>query len=218
MGMMRFLMMAGLIVGLLETSVRGDLIFGNDITGTNPSNDNPYIIGQRLAPGVTALGIGRGTGINANNANDRYNANSWDTTAFDPSAHFTFTIAPNAGFFIDFTNFVYSGQRSGAGPTSFAFRTSLDSFVANIGTPSAVGTAIDLSGPSFQGVASPIEFRLYGFGASSSVGTFSVNDFAFNGTVTAVPEPSSLTLVAIGGIGGAIGYLRRRSLAKASAV
>ena len=68
--------------------------------------------------------------------------------------------------------------------------------------PTATGTTIDLSGPAFQGVTAPIEFRLYGWGGTGASGTFSVNDFTFNGTVDAitVPEPASFTLVMLLGL------------------
>jgi len=55
---------------------QGQSIFTNPITGTNPNTSNPYTTGQIVDPNLTVSGIGRGTGINGNNANDRYNANS----------------------------------------------------------------------------------------------------------------------------------------------
>ena len=61
----------------------------------------------------------------------------------------------------------------------------------------------------FSGLTSPVEFRLYGWGASSGTGTFSVNDFTFNGTLSAVPEPS--TYAAIAGVAGlAVALVRKR--------
>jgi autotransporter-associated beta strand protein len=96
---------------------------------------------------------------------------------------FTFTLTPNSGYEIDFTDFVFTGQASGTGPASFAFRSSLDGFTGDLGTPVANGATIDLSNPGFQGIESSIEFRLYGWGASGSGGTFSVNNFTFNGGI-----------------------------------
>jgi hypothetical protein len=169
----------------------GDVLFSNPITGTNPSTDNPFTAGQTVISNITVSGIGRGSGINANNAANRYNANSWDSAGIDLTAYFTWTLTPSSGFLIDFSDFVYSGQASGSGPTSFAFRSSVDGFTADIGAPTAGGTTINLSGASFQNITSSVEFRLYGWGASASGGTFSVNDFTFNGTVAAVPEASA---------------------------
>ncbi len=158
-------------------------ILTNPITATDPSLSNPFTSGQVVAANITASGIGRGAGISANAGSNRYNANSWNTASIDLTAYFTFTLTPNSGFEIDFNSFVYAGQASGSGPTSFAFRSSVDSFASNIGTPTASGTTISLSGASYQNITSAIEFRLYGWGASSSAGTFSVNEFGFTGLV-----------------------------------
>lgn len=159
-------------------------IWTNPITGTNPNTANPYTAGQTVDANITVSGIGRGAGIAGNNANNRYNANSWDTVALDATAYFTFTLTPNPGSFINLTSFVYIGQASASGATAFRFRSSLDGFTADIGSPTATGTTISLSGATYQNLGSAIEFRLYGYGASSAAGTFSVNDFTFNGTVT----------------------------------
>ena len=158
-------------------------IWTNPINGTNPNTANPYTAGQTVDANITVSGIGRGAGIAGTNTNNRYNANGWDTVALDPTAYFTFTLTPNPGSFINLTSFVYTGQASTSGATAFRFRSSLDGFTADIGSPTATGT-ISLSGATYQNLGSSIEFRLYGYGASSPSGTFSVNDFTFNGTVT----------------------------------
>ncbi|MDX1913072.1 MAG: T9SS type A sorting domain-containing protein [Saprospiraceae bacterium] len=159
-------------------------IFDNPITGTNPNTDNPYTTGQNVNANITVSGIGRGSGINGNNANDRYNANSWNTSSIDLTAYFYWTLTPNAGRRIDLSSFVYTGQASGTGPTAFEFRSSLDNYTASIGAPDANGETIDLSGAAYQNITSAITFRLYGWNASGAGGTFSVNDFTFNGAVS----------------------------------
>ncbi len=164
----------------------GQVILTNPITGTNPNLSNPYTTGQTVAANLTVSGIGRGAGALGTNANDRYNANSWNTPAIDFTAYFEFTLVPNAGYQINFTNFVYTGQTSDTGPTSFAFRSSVDGYASNLGIPTIAGTTISLVSGSFQNVTSSITFRLYGWGASASIGTFSINDFTFNGSVTPI--------------------------------
>lgn len=171
----------------------GQSIFDNPITGTNPNTDDPYTTGQNPDPNITVSGIGRGTGIAGRNANDRYNAINWDSSVFDSNDYFEFTLTPNAGYEIDLVSFVYTGQASGTGPNNFAFRSSLDSYTTNIGSPSAGGSTIDLSSPVYQNISSAITFRIYGWGASSSIGTFSINDFTFNGVVSASPCSTTVT-------------------------
>ncbi|MCB0662392.1 MAG: hypothetical protein KDC24_06610 [Saprospiraceae bacterium] len=158
-------------------------IFGNEITGSDPSDDNPYIIGQYLDPNVSASGIGRGPGVANNNGDNRYNGKNWDSPVLDNSDYFEFTISPNSGYKLNFSSFDYTAQASGTGPTTFSFRSSLDAFTTEIASPTNTGGSIDLSDPSFQNITTSITFRLYGWGASSSVGTFSVNDFQFLGSV-----------------------------------
>lgn len=169
-----------------------DEIFKNPISAvTNPNLSNPFTGGQTVNPNITVTGIGRGTGITGANATDRYNASAWTTAAtLDANDYFTFTLDANPGFEIDFTSFVYTSQISAtwttAGTAQFAFRSSLDGFTSNIGTPATLGATIDLSGASFQNISGPIEFRLYAFGSNATASTFSVNDFTFNGSIAAV--------------------------------
>ena len=173
-------------------------VFSNPITGTNPNTSNPYTTGQTVNPNITVSGIGRGAGAIGSAANDRYNANSWNTAAIDLTAYFEFTLTPNATFCLNFTNFIYTGQASATGATSFAFRSNLDGFTTNIGTPNAAGTTINLSSASFQNLTGPITFRLYGWGASAAGGTFSINSFEFNGT-TSCGSSNTITTGAITG-------------------
>lgn len=188
-----------LFTALTWTGANAAVISTNPITGTNPSTDNPYVTGKTDDPNITASGIGRGTGISASTANDRYSAKSWSST-FDPTDYFTFTLDAKDGYELNFDSFVYTGTASGTGPTVFALRSSLDGFATNIGSPTATGKTIDLSDASYQGITSPIEFRLYGYAASGSTGTFSINDYTFNGSVAAVPEPNTLALLGAGSL------------------
>jgi len=166
------------------TSGLAQSIFDNPIVGGNPSLDNPFTSGQNVNANITVSGIGRGAGISGNAGADRYNANSWNTAAIDLTAYFYWTLTPNADQRIDFTNFVYTGQASGTGPTSFAFRSSVDNYTTDIGAPDVNGETISLAGSPYQNITSPITFRFYGWGASAGPGTFSINDFTFNGAVT----------------------------------
>ncbi|NTW54873.1 MAG: PEP-CTERM sorting domain-containing protein [Chlorobaculum sp.] len=188
------------------------IISTNSITDPDPGLSNPYVTGLINDPNITASGIGRGTGLTAvTGTANRYIASGWSTTsAPGANSYFTFTLDANPGYKVNFTNFVYTGQAGNAGnaPTSFAFRSSVDGFVADIGSPTATGTTIDLSAPQFQNLTNPIEFRFYGYNAAGTSGRYSINNYTFNGTVAAVPEPASIALLGVGSLlmGG---YLRR---------
>lgn len=171
---------AGYTTGI--TTLAGPL-WSNDITGTSITA-SPYTTGDSKDANISVSGISRGSGVSAAGANNRYNANGWDANTLYANDYFEFTLTPNSGYKIDFTNFVYSGQASGSGPTSFAFRSSADGYTANIGSPTATGTTISLSGAAYQTITAAITFRFYGWNASGGSGTFSINDFEFNGTVS----------------------------------
>ncbi|WP_298147507.1 T9SS sorting signal type C domain-containing protein [Flavobacterium sp.] len=169
-------------------------LVGNPITGSNPNNSNPYTTGMVTAADVTSSGVGRSTGVGAivgTNANDRYNANTWNVPSFDPNKYFEFKITPGTGKQIDFTNFVVQLQQSSA--TTIQFRTSVDNFATVFATLSAAAApgfinTVDIS--TIQDISSEITFRIYGFGTSGSTATLSVNNYVFTGTVENTPNPS----------------------------
>jgi len=166
----------------------GQSIFTNPITGINPSLNNPYTIGQIVDANITVSGIGRSSGITGNNGNNRYNARSWNVSSLDANKYFYFTLTPNIGYEIDFISLVYSGQRSSRkGPINISVRNSLDGYTSDIGLPSINGTTIDLSSAIFQNINSSITFRIYSWGTNNAKGTFSINDFTFNGYVNTLP-------------------------------
>ncbi len=177
----------------------GQSIWTNPITDANPSLSNPFTAGQTVGANISVSGISRGVGITAASASNRFSAASWNTAGIDLTAYFEFTLTPTAGCDIDFVSFVYTGQASSTGPTSFAIKSSLDAYTANIGTPTAAGTTISLAAASYQNVSSSITFRFYGFGASGATGTFSINDFTFNGTTACGAPTNTITTGAITG-------------------
>lgn len=166
----------------------GQSIFDNPITGTNPNTANPYTAGQTVNGNITVTGIGRGSGITGTNANNRYNANGWSTSGIDMNDYFEFTLTPNSGYKINFVSFVYTGALS-SGSSTHEFRSSVDGFTASIGSPTAAGTTISLSGAAYQNITAAITFRLYGYGMADAGRTYSINDFTFNGTVAAATAP-----------------------------
>lgn len=193
-----------LILAVLFAGMANAQIFSNTIVDPNPSNFNPFVLGQVVDPNVTASGIGRGSGINANAGADRYNANNWSAT-FDASDYFTFTITPNSGYLVNFTQLQFTFQRSGTGANAFALRSSQDGFTSNIATGTYTGTStsaqtFSLAAAAFQNVNAAIEFRLYCWGASGAGGTSSINDFSFTGTVAQAPFLTATPLTGFGDI------------------
>lgn len=207
-----------LVTTLPCAELAAQVLLSNPITGTNPNTSNPYTTGQTIASHLTTTGIARGSSITGTNANDRFTASGWNSAALDGNDYFTWTLTPAAGYALSLTSFTYTGQASGTGPSSFALRTSADTFGSSLGTPAATGGTITLTSGSFQGLTSAVEFRLYGWNASSAGGTFSVNDFTFNGTVSAIPEPSTYAALAgVAALGLALRHRRQRQRTPAEA-
>lgn len=181
----------------------GAQIWSNPITGTNISNSNPYTNGQTVGLNITVSGIGfnAGTGpasgnngINKNNANDRmatdgYTAPATPVTSPQSNDYYYFSLTPNPGYWINFSSFVFSTSNSSTGPPNFVVRSSADNYSADLGN----SPTISLS--SFVHINSTITFRIYPYGATDNAGTFSINDFTFNGSVALPIQLSSFKVV-----------------------
>jgi len=172
----------------------GQSIWTNPITGTNPGLTSPYTTGDVKDANIAVSGISRGSANGGNVANNRYNANNWTGGVFTPTRCFEWTLTPNAGYRIDFSSLVYSAQISSTGPVLYALRSSVDGFASNIGTVT-MGTNVTISLASFAGITGAITFRMYAHTASSGSGTFSINDFTFNGSVNSTCPSVVLTSV-----------------------
>jgi hypothetical protein len=167
-------------------------IWNNAITGTNPNNNNPYTTGDNVASNLTVSGITRGNGLSGQNQNNRFTASNWSISGtINNNDYFEFTLTPASGYAINFTAFAYTGQVS-TGTPSHVFRSSLDSYASNIGSPTTAGTSISLSASNYQNITSAITFRYYCYNMSASNTQYSINDFIFTGSVVPVTSISSL--------------------------
>ena len=179
-----------LVALLMTTSLSwGQSIWTNDINGNNPSDTNPFTDGDVKNANITVSGIGM-TGLQANAGNNAYNAKAFPTSStINTGSYFSFTLTPNTTYAINFASLVFSRQRSGTGPLTWAIRSSADNYAANIGATFSPGTSngsetISLTGAAFQNITTAITFRIYAWNADAAGGTGRISDFTFNGTVT----------------------------------
>lgn len=152
-----------------------------------------------------------------------------EAAAITANEFVTVAITASTGFTVSFSDIAaYNIRRSSTGPTTgqWQYQLGAGSFV-DIGTDITWGTttssagnakaSIDLSGISaLQNIAAStaVTFRVVTWGATGATGTWYLNDpadtvandFIINGSVTAVPEPSTALL---GGL-GLLALLRRR--------
>ncbi len=179
-------------------------IFANVITDANPSSANPFTAGQTFNANITVNGISRGTGITASSASNRFSANDWTLTASpDANDYFEFSLTPNLGYKIDFSSLVFSHQRSTQGPATYVLKSSLDNYTASLGSGSTPTSAGTVTLPlTLSNISSNIKFRLYAYSATGTGGTYSVNDFIFNGNVSYAPPTATYVVTNVSVCGG----------------
>lgn len=141
----------------------------------------------------------------------------------DLNTYFTFTVNPVLGTTFDLSKITFKIQRSGTGIRTYAVRSSVDGYNTNLpasinpintdisvqpantfyitddaNTSAENGSTITLNGANFTGISTPITFRIYGWNAESSTGTFSVDDVTIIGTTTTLSiKQNKITELAI---------------------
>ncbi len=161
-----------------------------------------------VAANLLASDISGGAGISAfaydagnPSSGKALSATKWGL-AFDTSDYFELTLNPDSGFTLTLTAFQMDTRRSPTGPTTWELRSSLDSYASSLGGASpgdgtfAAGQTVDLSGgASFVDLSSPVTFRVFAYGATSSAGTFRIDNLKFDGSVAPVPEPAGWAML-----------------------
>ena len=145
------------------------------------------------SPGSTTAGGGGGAYFIASN---------WRSS---DSNYLYFTLTPANGFQLTLTSFSFYYASTGTGPTSASLSSSADGYASALGTYSLTqqsggsllasdwhqaGSSITLS------ALSGTVLRLSATGASGSTGSFRVDAVTLNGTVSAIPEPSTYAVAA----------------------
>jgi hypothetical protein len=144
------------------------------------------------------------------------------TGSLDPVKYFEVPVTPLGSFALQLDSVSFTIQRSGTGIRSYAVRSSLDGYAANLPasinpananlgvgpanefrwlsdavTTAQSGSLVTL-GSSYADPTSPVTFRFYGWNAEGSAGTFSIDNVAFAGSTRNVPEPAAAALLALG--------------------
>lgn len=211
-----------LIVALIAlfgvTASSGALLLGYDtVAGSS-------ITPTSVVPNVLGIDLTRGSGIEVATG-DSFNSREWTENggldaAIAGNDFLQFGISAGSGFALSNVVADFFGDRSTAGPSAIEVFASFDGF-ATTGTrvlgPTDVGGngSLQSTMPTAGSNIETITFRLYGYDATSSLGTFDIepnratSDFGLtiSGDLVAVPEPTSNILL---GAICSLGLLHRR--------
>jgi hypothetical protein len=207
-----------LTVVTFSLSVKAQLIYTFDSVKTTSGTIDPSFV--PTATGVTC-GSFSAVGTPPNSlAAARFDFSDWSlgsiggtadtlysgmTGAINTSEYYQVTLSPTSGYTITGDSIKFSFERSGTGVRTYAVRSSLDGYAANLtavyGLPTtnvSVQTGnifflkkdittvqnrnIIVLGPSFANLSSPLTFRFYAWNAEGSGGTFSIDNVNFIGS------------------------------------
>lgn len=213
---------AALMAGMFATSQAGTVagwdfsaIVATDTFGASPyaaaTSDPNATIGGLTRGWTTGSGSPAAGGWGGNNF--AQSPNNTQAGALAAGNHVTFTIAAKTGYKVSLTDIAaYNIRRSSTGPTTGIWQYSTGSVFTDIGSAITWGnvttsagnpqSAVTLSGiPALQNVAAgtTITFRLVTWGATSTGGTWYLNDpaktapndFVINGTVVSGTETTT---------------------------
>jgi hypothetical protein len=220
--MKKILLCVAILMATLS-SANADIITGYNLAGA--TGDQAFTAATIEATNVSGLDLTRGPGLTATAAGNSFSASGWNA-----GEYFSFGFTVDSGFFVELANLEIGTRSSSTGPGTMGLFSSVDNFGTAITTISQasggnfVNSSIDLT--ALGQLSGTVEFRLamIGTGAANGgtvagTGTFRVTNyfaggdqgsFRFNGSVSAVPEPTSAGLLALTGVAG-LAFRRRRS-------
>jgi hypothetical protein len=201
--------------------------FGN--SGTETSEPSSF-----TDPNIAAANLTLGAGVTAAGNGNRFGGSGWFDTgntvtgntlaeAIAGNSFIQFVVTPTGGATFSATSLDFIWDRTATtGPSNVALRSSFDSFATDLGSVSGITAGAfatnSISIAGLNNVSAVTTFRLYGFGATAPTGTggfdasVTGNNVVLQGTVTAVPEPSSIALVSLMGCAGLVAaYCRRKA-------
>jgi len=223
-------------IGLLASRVDAEIIlswntFGNLGTETTEPSvfNDPSFANANLTLGGGLTPAANGNRFGGSGWFDTGNTGAGNTIAESVAGnnYIQFVVTPTGGASFSATSFVFGFDRSATGPSSVTLRSSFDNFSSDLGafTVAATqtnGNTINISG--LNNLSTAITFRLYGTGATGTGGTggfdtgSDARNVVFNGTITAVTEPTSLALLGMAGCTGLVTAYRRRKSKKIATV
>ncbi|MBP8033502.1 MAG: T9SS type A sorting domain-containing protein [Bacteroidia bacterium] len=221
------LIFSGLLASAQTTyTVTYDFAATTSLTGVTDPTPSPTVTGITCGSFVAV-----GTPSTNPNATGRFSFVGWPTGgvngattyssmtgSISTSEYYEVTLTPVSGYTVTLNSIGLKFQRSATGVRSYAVRSSIDSYTANLpatvssntniivagsneffivpdANSSYTGSLVDLTASTFT-FATATSFRFYGWNSEATTGTFSIDDVVFdgsvsNGTVACVPASIS---------------------------
>lgn len=163
-------------------------------------NESTFAVDSQPANGLVSA-MSRGSGLNPSAGSGAFSARSWSTNStIDLTDYYRFSITPNAGFQLNLTSLELDERRSGTGIRRWSVRSNLDNFASDLSpspfsVPDSTATRTEQNTPlgvtNFSRLRAEVEFRIYGYQAERSTGTWRIDNVKLAGQITLVPEPDS---------------------------
>lgn len=163
----------------------------------------------------TVGNVSAGSGIGStsfNGGTEWYGQNGWPTGSLNTNSYIEFSLTPLSGYELNLSSVVLrlrrsnTGSPAGAGPLSWALRSSLDGFSADLATGSMTHNYANytVSIPAFIHIAGTLTFRVYGYNATIPGGGTSrmvIDNISVQGATALLPAHfSKLTALEDGGM------------------
>ena len=163
-------------------------------------NESMFAVDSQPANGVVSA-MRRGSGVNPSSGSGAFSSRSWSTNnAIDLTDYYRFSITPNDGYQLDLTSLELDERRSGTGIRQWSVRSNLDNFDSDLSpspfsvpdnTATRTEQRISLNANDFSRLRTEVEFRIYGYQAERSTGTWRIDNVKLAGQIALVPEPNS---------------------------
>jgi hypothetical protein len=215
----KLLLNALIFTGLLASAqttftVTYDFAATTTVSGTTDPTPSPTVTGITCGSFVAV-----GTPSTNPNAGGRFSFVGWPvggvagattyssmTGSISTTQYYEVTLTPVNGYTVTLNSIGLKFQRSGTGVRSYAVRSSLDTYNANLpasvtsntnitvegtneffivpdASSSYLGSLVNLTASTFT-FATATSFRFYGWNSEASSGTFSIDDVVFDGSIS----------------------------------
>jgi hypothetical protein len=146
--------------------------------------------------GITAAAISRGSGVAGSASGSSISSSGWTTsTTIDTNDYYTFAITVDAASTLNLDSISFAERRSNTGIRTLSVRSSLDGYASDLVTPIGVpddalvrDQTVALSS-SFDALTNTtVTFRIYGYAAEASTGTWRIQNHSTLGGLVLTGE------------------------------